>query len=96
MTQPDDGSGERLSAEDVRAHLMHNRVPDDVLASALGVGLRSVYYYAAHGLPYLRIGGRRYFDISEARDWLIRRTERAKTATLPTPRSVGRPRKLSK
>ena len=85
-----------LDAATVRAHLIHNRVPDDVLASALGIGLRAMYYYAEKGLPYIRIGGRRYFDIDEARDWLTRRKDSRPAAPepMPPPRPVGRPRKL--
>ncbi len=89
------GQTDNEAACAVRERLLHDRVPDEVLASALGIGLRQLYYYAAQGLPYIRIAGRRYFHIAEATDWMCNHKGRIKPepAPLPAPRSVGRPRR---
>jgi hypothetical protein len=81
----------------VREAIMEDHVADDVLAAALGVGLRSIYQYAAEGMPYIRVGGRRYFKLTDARDWITNNSQtKHKPRVRPPPRPVGRPRKSSK
>jgi hypothetical protein len=87
-----------LDAQQVRAKLLDGRVDDKTLAAALGIGLRMLYEHADRGLPFIRLGRRRYFRISEAEAWLSQQRQRrsvtqAEPQPRPAPRPVGRPRK---
>jgi hypothetical protein len=84
-----------IDATTVRAQLLAGRVPDDVMAAALGIGMRALYYWCEKGLPYIRICGRRYFDVAEAKTWMATRPDLRHTAAAaaPPPRPVGRPRR---
>ena len=83
----------QMSVDKLKESLLDNRVSDDVLALALGVGLRQLYNYTKRGLPYVRIGNRRYFDIDECRAWLVADATRKVDEQALAPRPVGHPRK---
>ncbi len=90
-----------ITAADLRARLTEGKVPLKVLAEAIGVCTRSIYSYCNLGLPFLQLGGTRWFDIEQAVAWLTAQQGRPKTASkpipqpLPGPRGRGRPRKLA-
>ena len=87
-----------IDAAKLRARILGNRVPLQVLAAAIGVCTRTIYGYCEAGLPYLPLAGERWFDVDETLNWLTRRTKRRpkENQQLPLPRGPGRPRKIFK
>jgi hypothetical protein len=73
----------------VRERLLKGLCTRDELEQALDVCWRTLYLYTEQGMPYLRVGGKRYFEIDRVRDWMLsREIDRS-------PRPVGRPRKVT-
>ena len=82
----------RLNKPSVRDQLLEGFCSRDELAEALGVQWRSIYTYLKQGLPSVRIGATRYYNIGKVRAWLEEQDDAAKRV----PRPVGRPRSRNK
>ena len=49
--------------------ILEGRLRTEALAADLGVGVRTIDRYASQGLPFIVVGGARWFSIAETRRW---------------------------
>lgn len=72
-----------------RAVLFDGLCTQEQLAAAFGYKRRTVYVLMEQGLPYIKVGQRRYFDLEAVREWI--RSQQIDR----TPRGRGRPKKAA-
>jgi excisionase family DNA binding protein len=74
---------------EMRAQLLNGMADDSTLSTMLGVGSQAINRYINNeGLPYIKLGRRRLFDIAAVNVWL-----RNRPLQNAPPRGRGRPRK---
>jgi hypothetical protein len=86
---PQPGAHAPGSVEQIRAELFNGLVPLPKLAEAMERTERVIYMLCLEGMPYVVIGGRRYFEPARVREFFANRSRKAE----PSPRKPGRPRK---
>jgi hypothetical protein len=75
----------------LRQQLLNGLADDSALVTMLGVGPQAINRYIANeGLPFIKLGRRRLYDIAAVNVWLRSRPQRNAPA-----RGRGRPRKLA-
>jgi hypothetical protein len=80
----------------LRAAIIGRRQPISVIARVNGESERAVYQNIdRYDVSFIKVGALRYIDPVEYAEKRAQRI-RKPTASLPPPRPVGRPRKLSK
>ena len=59
----------RRERRQLNSIILKGRLRTEELAADLGVGVRTIDRYAAQGLPFIVVGGARWFGIEETRVW---------------------------
>jgi len=72
----------------LRQQLLNGLADDSALETMLQVGPGAINRYVAQGLPYIKLGRKRLFDIAAVNVWLRSRPQQNAPA-----RGRGRPRK---
>jgi hypothetical protein len=72
----------------LRQQLLNGLADDSALETMLGVGKQAVDRYVNEGMPYIKLGRRRLFDIPAVNVWL-----RSRPQHNAPPRGRGRPRR---
>jgi len=80
------------TAGERRAQLLGDRLTLEELGAALGLGTSAVYGLLRGGLPFTRIGRRRYVGLAEAKSWLDAQAQAQRVDRNVRP-SPGRPPK---
>jgi hypothetical protein len=75
------------SIEAARAALYTGIVDDDGAKVVFKCSQRTLERHVSNGLPFVKLGNKRFFVIERAREWLITRQRSYR------PRSRGRPRR---
>jgi hypothetical protein len=73
MTKAGKKAGYTTQETAAKSELLDGWINREHLAADLGVCMRTIYRYEQDGLPYMRIGHRRYYNKAKALDWLINR-----------------------
>jgi hypothetical protein len=76
--------------EALRQQLLNGLVDDSVIEELLEVGKGAIDRYIGAGMPYLKLGRKRLFDITAVNVWIRNRPQENGPA-----RGRGRPRKAS-
>jgi hypothetical protein len=88
-------AGDQFTAVDdaelaaLRQQLLNGLADDSALETMLGVGKQAIDRYIGDGLPFIKLGRKRLFDISAVNVWLRSRPHQNAPA-----RGRGRPRKV--
>jgi hypothetical protein len=75
----------------VRQQLFNGLADDSAMETMLGVGDQALDRYVHQGMPYIKLGRKRLFDIAAVNIWLRSRPQKN-----TPPRGRGRPRKRSR
>lgn len=80
-----------------RAKLFENLYTHEQISTIFQFSDRAMYDYTARGMPFIKVGARRYFDIEAVRAWLLsHQTDRsARSRGRPTKTAIARRRAMA-